>query len=229
MENTLIRYFDSRLGNETPKVRSAGAGPVINISREVGCNAVKLARLLAQKFSNNGKNEKWNVLSKEFFYESARALKLNPDEVQKVFKQPEKYTFDEVLKAFSSKHYVSERKIVKTVVNVIRDFAVDGHCIIVGRGGHVISKDIHKSLNIRLFAPMEYRIGNIMVNNSLSHDAAKDFIQKVEIERIAFRKAIKEESIHDELFDLYLNRANLDEETIAEIIELAAVKKGLFD
>jgi cytidylate kinase len=204
-------------------------GPVITISREVGCNAVKLAKLLNEKLNSGSKVKKWNVISKEVLYESARELNLRPDEVRKVLVQTDKYAFDEILKAFSSKYFVSERKIIRTVVDVIHHFAIEGHCIIVGRAGHVITSDIKKALHIRLFAPFEYRVKNIMENNSLSKNDAIEFIQRVEKERIAFRKAIMHDNPYEELFDVSLNRATMTDETLLGIIEYAAHQKGIFD
>ena len=59
---------------------------------------------------------------------------------------------------FNTKSFKSDRKIIKTVIDVVHSNAEDGNCIIVGRAGHVIAKDIDNSIHIRLFAPLG-RIG----------------------------------------------------------------------
>jgi cytidylate kinase len=228
MGNLLSTYLDKRFIENQPfdKTREC-SGPVITISREVGCNALKLARQIAEKLNERKSKNQWRVLSKEVFQESAKELNLDYNRITRVFKNTEKYTFEEILNAFSDRNYKSEKKIVKTVADVIHTFAVNGHCIIVGRAGHIIAKDIKNALHIRLVAPLEYRIGTIMRNNSLNKEQAIDFIKKVEKKRIAFRKALGKAELIEEDFDLILNRASFDNKTIIEIIEKVMSEKNM--
>lgn len=229
MSNSLMIYLNKRMiEDSSAKKKSTVAGPVITISREVGCNGIKLARLLANRLNAQKLSSDWRVLSKEVFYESARELNMEPERIRKTFKQSDKYTFEEIIKAFNDKNYKSERKIVKTVVDVVLSFAIDGFCIIVGRAGHIIAKDIKNSLHIRLVAPLDYRIKNIMENNSLNREEAIQFIDKVEKERMAFRKAISGvDTRQGELFDISINRAMFNDEEIVDIVEYAVNKKKI--
>jgi len=226
MENVLATYLNKRLSDEKFLGKTeTKTGPVITISREVGCNGLKLADKLASRLNNRRLQNKWRVLSKEVFLESARELDLHPEKVRQIFKRTDKYTFEEILNAFNNKRFKSERIIVKTVINIIRSFAENGFCIIVGRAGHIIAKDISNALHIRLYAPLDYRIHNIMENNQFSKEEAAVFIEKVEKERIAFRKAIREENLRDEYFDLYINRASFEPDATIDLIEQAMDKK----
>ncbi len=228
MGNSLLVYLNKRISDEkTQKKAGSTAGPVITISREVGCNGIKLAKLIAPRLNTYKPNAEWRVLSKEVFYESARELNMEPEKIRKTFKQSDKYTFEEILKAFSDKSYKSERKIVKTVYDVILSFAIDGYCIIVGRAGHIIAHNIENALHLRLVAPLEYRIKNIMHNNNLNKEQAIQFIAKVEKERMAFRKAISNDDIKSDLFDLCINRAMFNDEEIVDFIEYAVNKKKI--
>jgi len=227
MGNLLSKYLDSRLEEETPQYKGdKNPGPVITISREVGCNGLKLARLIASKLNSNSTGNKWKVLSKEVFHESAKELNLDYHRVTKVFKKTDKYTFEEILYAFGDRNYKSEKRIVKTVVDIVHSFADDGYCLIVGRAGHIIAKDIENAIHLRLIAPLEYRINTIMANNILSRQQAISFINKVEKERIAFRKALGEEKLREEDFDLVLNRAAFGNDQVVNIIEnVVSLKK----
>lgn len=231
MSNVLSSYLNKRLkkDNSFEKDGWGSAGPVITISREVGCNGIPLANLLAEKLNEKKRSNLWKVLSKEVFHQSAQELNMEPETVKKVFKQSDRYIFDEILKAFNSKSYKSERKIVNTVTDVVRSFAIDGFCIIVGRASHIIASDIKNALHIRLTAPLDFRIKNIQINNGLNREEAQQFIQKVEKERIAFRKTIKHENLREELFDVTLNRASYSNEKLIEIIELAFDKKEMME
>lgn len=228
MGNSLLIYLNKRISEERSEKRpDILAGPVITISREVGCNGLKLARLLSTRLNTYKSHAEWRVLSKEVFYESARELNMDPNKIQKTFKHTDKYTFEEILKAFNDRSYKSERKIVHTVAEVIRSFAIDGYCIIVGRAGHIIAKDIKNALHLRLVAPMEYRINTIMHNNKLNRTEAIDFIDKVEKERMAFRKLISSNDVSSDLFDLCVNRAMFTDEEVVDIIEYAVNKKKI--
>ena len=204
------------------------AGPVITISREVGCNGVKLANLIVSKLNSKNPETNWKVISKEVFYQSAKELKMHPDEVRKTLHQTEKFTFDDILKAFSDKNYKTDITIIKTMKRVIRQIATEGFCIIVGRAGHIIANNIKASLHIRLIAPLEYRINTIMHNNQLTKEEAIDFIAKVEKERLAFRRSILKDDPSNEIFDITFNRAAFSDEEIIEMIECASKMKNLF-
>ncbi|MBN1821187.1 MAG: cytidylate kinase-like family protein [Prolixibacteraceae bacterium] len=228
MENLLSNYLDRRLDKSFKPFNQQKSGPVITISREVGCNGLKLANGLAEILNKQSQGRKWKVLSKEVFFECAKELNLDYNRIIRYFKNTDHYTFEEILYAFNNKNYKSERKIVKTLIDVIHTFAVEGYCIIVGRAGHIIARDIKNSLHIRLVAPLEFRIKTIMQNNNLSHNDAAEFIKRVEKERIAFRKALREEVIHEVDFDLILNRGSFEkDETIDIILEAVEIKNLL--
>jgi len=229
MSNLLLSYLNKRL-TETEVVRKSVmpvAGPVITISREVGCNGVKLANLLATRLNLQKPEVNWKVVSKEVFQESAKELKMDPEQVRKTLHQSEKFTFEEMIKAFYDKHYKSDLTIGKTMKGVILQIAADGNCIIVGRAGHIIAKDIKNALHIRLIAPLEYRINTIMQNNHLNKKEAIDFIIQVDKERTAFRKAILKEDPQNEMFDITFNRAAFTDEEMVDLIEFSARKKQL--
>ncbi len=230
MSNLLLSYLNKRMSEKEVVKKSTTfiAGPVITISREVGCNGVKLANRIANHLNSQTPDARWKVISKEVFLKSAEELKMDPEQVRKILYQHEKYAFEDILKAFSDKNYKSDRTIGKTMKGVILQIATDGNCIIVGRAGHIIAQHIKHALHIRLIAPLDYRINTIMNNNKLTHDEAVNFINQVEKERLAFRKAVLKQDPKYELFDLTLNRAAFSDEEIMELIEYAAVKKHVF-
>lgn len=227
MGNSLLNYLNQRLHEETPhaKGESGKAGPVITISREVGCNGIVLANLLADELNKQGTMPNWKVLSKEIFYKSAQELNLEPEKIRKIFKKTDNYTFEQILNAFGDKRYKSEAKIAKTVRDVIYSLAVDGYNIIVGRAGNIIASDIKNAIHLRLVAPLEYRVANIMKNNNLNREQAFHFIEKVENERIAFRKLVRAENTEIKYFDLTINRASFtDEEAVKLILDAIEIK-----
>lgn len=231
MNISLINYLNKRLIEEEKSIKnsSVSPGPVITISRQVGCNGLKLAKLLTSELNSKKPPREWKVLSKEIIHASAGELNMTPEQVKKTMKQAEKSTFSEILKAFNEKNFKSERTITKTVIDTVLTFANEGNCIIIGRAGHIIAKDIKRALHLRLEAPFEYRIKTIMQNNQLTKKEAINFIEKVDKERDNFRKTVRDDIAHKELFDITLNRASFSDEEILEIIQCCIEKKKILE
>lgn len=229
MSNLLMHYLNQRM-TETELIKKSEtsvAGPVITISREVGTNGVKLANLIAKRLNSNTPGTNWKVISKEVFHHSAEKLKMEPERVRKTMYKSEKFTFDDILKAFYDKNYKSNVTIGKTMSSVILQIATDGYCIIVGRAGHIIAQEIKHALHLRLIAPIEYRINTIMHNNQLNRGQALKFIDKVDKERTAFRKALFHDDPTHEMFDITINRAAYTNEELIDLIEYAAAMRNL--
>jgi cytidylate kinase len=229
MENSLLNYMNKRFGEISPTPRSVShvAGPVITISRQVGCGGVKIARNLAEALNEFAVCKKWQVISKEVLHKSARQLELDPRKVDRLFTRDEHSTFDEILEAFNAKMYKSDRVILKTVKEVIKGFAVDGCCIIVGRAGHIIARDIEHSLHIRLEAPLDWRIEKIVSRNIVSADEALKFITETEKKRDTFRKHYLNKKHPEEIFDLTINVSRFKPENIVKLVKSAIELKGI--
>lgn len=232
MGNSLLNYLNQRMIEESNQnKRNIGkAGPVITISREVGCNGLVIANQLAYELNKSKLTAEWKVLSKEIFHKSAQELQLDPEKIRRMFKKTNTQTFDHILNAFGDKRYKSEAKISNTVRDVIRSLAIDGFNIIVGRAGNIIAGDIKNALHLRFVAPLEYKVNTIMKNNNLNHSEAIAFIERVEKERISFRKMIKADLEKESHVDLTINRASFtDKQVIDMIIQAMEMKQILAD
>lgn len=229
MGNSLLNYLNKRLIEDSPFERSpfAIAGPVITISREVGCGGLALSNLISAELNRSRNNSEWKVFSKEVFYKSARELNMESTQVRKIFKETSSYSFNQMLNAFGNKNYKSNAKVVKTVRDVVYSLAVEGFCVILGRGGHIIAKDIKNALHIRLVAPLEFRVETVMKNENLTKKEAEIFINKTEKERVAFRKTVRAENIKETDFDLIINCASYQGQQAVELIAGAVKAKGI--
>jgi len=231
MNNTLMVYLNKRLHQNDPGYLgySNQQGPVICISREVGCGGVNIAKLLASELDKQSLCRKWRVISKEILEESARGLEMDPNKLRNYLKEGDRSIFDDVLSAFSEKRFKSDRKISKALIDLELSFANDGFCIIVGRAGHIITKDIEKSLLIKLTAPLDWRIKQIMEKNNLKLRGAIEFIEKTEKERENFRKHIAVDHTQNEEFDMCLNLSRMKIDDVILTIRFAAQTKGLLE
>jgi cytidylate kinase len=195
----------------------------------VGCGGVNIARLLAVELDKMGTCKWWKVISKEILEESARELNMDPNKLRNYLKEGDRGWFDDILSAFSEKRTKSDRKITKTLIDLITSFANDGHCIIVGRAGHVITSHIEKSLFIKLTAPLNWRIKQIMERFDMNIREATDLIEQTEKERENFIRHIGGENYNEIGFDLTINLSKLNITEVIGLIKYAAQTKGLLE
>jgi len=224
-------YLNKRLHQHDQKYQSASKepGPVICISREVGCGGVNVARLLAVELDKQTFCKKWRVLSKEILEESARELDMDPNKLKSFLKEGERNIFDDILNAFSEKRFKSERKISKTLIDLIASFASDGYCIIVGMAGHIISRNIEKSLLVRLTAPIEWRTRQIIEKNNYNVRQATEFIEKTEKERQNFRKHIAGVQGNEDEFDISFNLSRMNIQEVISLIQSVAKSRRMLE
>ena len=231
MKNTLMAYLSKRF-NQDPHIYQKtkhSPGPVICISREAGCGAVNISRLLAAELEKQGVCKKWKVMSKEILEESARELNMNPNKLRHYLKEGDHSLFDDILAALSEKKHISDRKISNTLIDLVSSIANDGHCIIVGRGGHIITRNIEKSLSVKLVAPINWRIKKIMERFDLNMREATDLIEKIEMERDNLLRHIGGDYYDDYGFDLTINLSRLNITQVIGLIKHAAQTKGLLE
>jgi cytidylate kinase len=71
---------------------------------------------------------------------------------------------------------LDEERALKLIQRTIERLRERDNIVIVGRGSQVILRDAPGVLHIRIVAPLEQRIGRIMMNLSLTRGEARDYI-----------------------------------------------------
>ena len=196
-------------------------GPVVTISREMGCSGTQISQMLVQELNSryefkNG--EPWKWIGKEELQEAAaQALNLPPDEIRYVLEAKKKTIMDDILQSFSNKYYKSDRTIRKTVKDVIRSIACSGRVVILGRGGVAITRDISRSLHINLEAPPEWRSLRIAEKMQIEFKEAEAFVLSIDKQREEFRDYFGGKNTDYTRFDISFNSMTL---TVREIVDI---------
>lgn len=201
-------------------------GPVITISRELGCPAKRIAGCLTEnlnKVEGQPKKHPWRWISKEILQESAKELQVDSHQIQHVFDYKSRGVLEDLLLAQSKDYYKSDLKIRTTIAKVIRKFANEGNAVIVGRGGVAITRDIPKSLHVYLEAPLEWRVLRVAEKHDLTIEQARSHAQNIDKKRSHFRDYFQGKGTDYTRFDVKLNCMTLEKEEIVEII-IAALK-----
>ena len=227
MSNILLNYMKKRFNYESPvsKKPLIKLGPVVTISRDYGCPAKRLAGMLSSALNRveleNYSQKRWQWISKEILDESSKELNLKPTLVREVANKEQDGVVNDIVKSLSYKDYPGDIKIKKTIKEVIRTFAEQGHVIIVGRGGVSITRDIPNSLHIKIQAPLEWRINDVSKKQMISLSEAKKKILHIDDQRSQLRDYFGGKKVDNNAFDVIFNYLTLDEEDIiATIIRL---------
>jgi cytidylate kinase len=225
MKIDLSKYLDEWYKEDPGK--NLYPGPVVTISREVGCPAKKLAACLTERMNglprSRAKDHPWRWISKEIMLESARELKVDSSQIRHIFDYKSRGVLEDLLLAQSKDFYQSDLKIRTTIAKVIRNFANKGNAIIVGRGGVAITRDIPKSIHIFLEAPLEWRAMRVAEKNNFSIDQARSYALNIDKKRSHFRDFFQGKGTDYSRFDIKFNCMTLSVEEIVEII-LGALK-----
>ncbi len=225
MKVDLSKYLEDWYKDDPAK--NIYPGPVITISRELGCPAKSLACSLAEKLdqekTKKSKEQPWRWISKEILDESAKQLNVDCDQIEHVFDYKSRGVLEDILFAQSKDFYKSDLKIRTTIAKVIRSFANQGNAIIVGRGGIAIARDIPRSLHIMLEAPLEWRATRVASKHEMTIDQARSYAQSIDKKRAQFRDYYQGKGNDYTRFDLRINCMTLSIDEIVDII-LGAVK-----
>lgn len=220
MKIDLSKYLKERYHQALSS--QAFPGPVVTIAREVGCPSKSLANNLMDRLNTMdykfAKPTPWKCISKEIMEESAKDLGVDMAEIKYVFEYKTHGVLEDLLLSHSKKFYKSDRKIRDTIAKVIRNFADEGNAIIVGRGGVAITRDIPKSLHVKLEAPLEWRALRTSEKQNVSIEQAKKYCLEIDKKREEFRDYFQGKGNDYTRFDLTFNCMTIDPEEIAAII-----------
>ncbi|MFA9388432.1 MAG: AAA family ATPase [Prolixibacteraceae bacterium] len=233
MEKFLIDFLEHPQ-NKTD-VLSVDAGPVITISRECGCSshniAIKLAKILSgYSFHTDRKhNVEWIWVNKEVIEKAAVELNMSPEMIKGVFLKEARQSLHEVTTAFSmDKVYDAEdQQVIDTLSDVIRQLAIKGNCIIVGRGSNILANDIQSKLRIKLQAPFDWRVNRIREKSSMSISEAQDYVLEIDRQRDLMVEHIAGRKLDNNDFDLIFNCAGFNDAQVVETILHALKSKRL--
>lgn len=225
MKVDLSKYLEDWYKDDPAK--NIYPGPVITISRELGCPSKMLACQLAERLdkekTKKSKEQPWRWISKEILDESAKQLNVDCEQIEHVFDYKSRGVFEDILLAHSKDYYKSDLKIRTTIAKVIRNFANQGNAIIVGRGGVAIARDIPLSLHLMLEAPLEWRAARVSSKHDMTIEQARSYAQSIDKKRTQFRDYFQGKGNDYTRFDMRINCMTLSLDEIVDII-VGAVK-----
>lgn len=216
-KDLLIKYMVESFDQNHPSQIKSEGKPFITISRDHGCQGNTLAIMLRDELQRKG--QKWNILNKEIIMESAKLLDMEPRRVKDISESVDRTLMDEVLRTLTTKYYKSDRKIRQTVSSVITSAASEGNAIIVGRAGAALTYGLQKSIHIKLFAPVEWRIQSLMSRYHASREHLVKDINSIDLKRHKLiTSAYKGVDDIDMLYDIHFNTSTVTHQEIVAVV-----------
>lgn len=193
--------------------------PFVTISRQAGAGAETVARLLSEKLNaKSGKDEQpWTVFDKNLIGKVLEDQNM-PQEIAKHVHEDKDTTLQALVGELLGMH-PSMWTIFHHTSDTILKLARIGRCIIVGRGGNIITAKLKGGLHARLVAPQSVRLAHLKSQFKMDGKVAEKYLQDEDTGRRRYVKTNFDKDIEDPLlYDAVLNTSTLGFERTASIL-----------
>jgi len=193
--------------------------PFITISRQAGAGAETVARLLAEKLNAQGPKDAqpWTVFDKNLITKVLDDQHM-PQEIARHVQEDKDTTLKALVGELLGLH-PSMWTIFHHTSDTILKLARIGRCIIVGRGGNIITSKLKGGLHVRLVAPESVRLAHLKSHFKMEDKAAGKYLHDEDAGRRRYLKSNFEKDIDDPLlYDAVLNTATLGFDRTADIL-----------
>lgn len=201
--------------------------PFVTISRQAGAGAETVARLLADKLNaKSGKDEQpWTVFDKNLINKVLEDQNM-PQEIARHVHEDKDTTLKALVGELLGMH-PSMWTIFHHTSDTILKLARIGRCIIVGRGGNIITARLKGGVHVRLVAPESVRLAHLKSHLKMEDKAAEKYLHDEDTGRRRYVKTNFDRDIDDPLlYDAVLNTATLGFERTADILAAAIQTKS---
>jgi cytidylate kinase len=230
MNNFLETYLKEKYLHDQESKKTKDPGPLVTISREYGCDAqyisASLTKTLNSNFKQIGQNKNWEIISKEILEASANMLKTDQKNIEHIFTYEKRSLLDDFVQSFTDTQYHCDLKIRNTIRKVVYAFAEEGYAVILGRAGAQITREIDKSLHVRLVAPFDWRVNHVMEKHDLNEKNASRLVKEMDENRKEFIENYTREADCHYCYDVFYNVKFLtNDQIVSDILHMMQLRK----
>jgi CMP/dCMP kinase len=213
---------------------------VVTISRQFGSGGSEVGRIVAQESG-------LLYVDREIIAEVAKRLGINEEQAARQDEQTAG-TVGHILEALRSSspfslHYnnlfkpsdlptqAQEVAYLRLTQRVLLELATEGDVVIIGRGSQFLLHGVPRTLHIYIFAPLDYRIDQVMNHYHLDRASAKELIERRDYEHNAYLSRYYGGNQHQpNLYHLLINTGLFTYELAANLIQQALpLVKGIIN
>ena len=212
-----VQYREKQLHTIDP---AKGRFPFVTISRETGAGGHNLASKIVELMVNEKDNplfEGWQVCDQEICHRIAQDPKLNVS-LESLLISEYRSPAEDLISQFITGESAQE-KVFKKMFRVIRDLALFGKTVIVGRGATCLTRDLPYGIHVRLVASLPSRIALMMDSHGKDEKWAHETIQREDKAKASLVKTFFVRDIRDPLlYDCVWNTDRVAIDHIARVI-----------
>jgi cytidylate kinase len=191
--------------------------PVITISRQRGSGGTLIATKLANRFN-------YTLLHRDIIDRIVESTGYKRRLVESLDEHSQS-RMETWFAAMVAGNYVDGSDYARHLAEIIYSISQLGGVVVIGRGANfIVGHDL--GFHIRVVAPREERIRNLMQYERLPEKEATKAVDASDHERSEFVKRLFGKSIDDPLYyDLVINHVTISIETATSLIAAAAMEK----
>jgi len=218
-----------RKHKNAPVYESKPVHPFITISREFGCAGFSLGEALATTLNEDHTDDEnpWAVYDKMLIEKIEKDHGIH----QILLESLTEKSRSEITNFFANliDDIPLQLSVCQKLFTTIRALAHQGHVIIIGRGAAVATRGLPGGFHIRIYAPHEWKINQIMkMHDAASKKEAKALLESATQEREAFVQKIFKIPVNETtLYHVMLNHSFLSRDEMVDIIIEALKQKKL--
>ncbi len=184
--------------------------PVITLNMQAGSLGRRVGKIVAERL-------RFDFFHHEILDRIARIGKVDKEMLS--YMEKERYTgLSDFVSCLLEEHYIHPNTYLRYLHVVVRSLARLGRAVIVGRGGNYILKP-EKRFSVRVLAPMEVRIQNVVEAFEVSRPEAEKRIRNRGAKRTAFiKESFGKDIMNPQHYDLTINMGKLDVESAADAV-----------
>jgi cytidylate kinase len=189
----------------------------IAIARDFGCREEAIIPQLEGALG-------WRVYGKDLINHIAEREELNRNFLE-TLDEKKQTQMDNWVNYLITSGAILQKDYVLRITRLIEAIVTNENAILLGRGANFILNERKEGLRIKLTAPLDDRIKNIMEVRSLPFKEAEQLVKEKDKEREAFISAYFKATTALE-FDLAFNTSVIDADMICQMIKFALKEKG---
>lgn len=186
---------------------------ILTICRESGAKGEEIAKAVAKKLG-------YEFVAREAIFDEIKEYG------EKWFKWGQE--MDDHKPSLWERFDLSFAGFVALKESIMYEHATRNNVVLMGRGGNWMLEDVPYALRVRIMAPMEKRIENVVKKEGIDTETAREMLEDGDKERAAYLKAIYHKDwTKAKFYDVVFDTGNMGEDEVVKMIcdELEAKDK----